>query len=91
MTTISPTVIAPGAASIAMLGGFGIDWKIDGAVSSGRFSVVHHPLALKALGAPLHRHHDHSPRECQGRAGTSCAAGAAWTEALAAHCVCLCN
>ncbi|MGN6685704.1 MAG: cupin domain-containing protein [Devosia sp.] len=57
MTTISPTVIAPGAASIAMLGGFGIDWKIDGAVSSGRFSVVHHPLAPKALGAPLHRHH----------------------------------
>lgn len=38
------------------LGGLGIVWKIEGAASEGRFSVVHHPLAPRALAAPLHRH-----------------------------------
>jgi mannose-6-phosphate isomerase-like protein (cupin superfamily) len=38
------------------LGGLGIVWKIDGAEAGQRFSVVHHPLAPRALAAPLHRH-----------------------------------
>jgi len=38
-------------------GGFGVDWKIDGALTEGRFSVVHHPIAPRTLAAPLHRHH----------------------------------
>ena len=38
------------------LGGLGIVWKIEGAASDSRFSVVHHPLAPRALAAPLHRH-----------------------------------
>jgi mannose-6-phosphate isomerase-like protein (cupin superfamily) len=38
-------------------GGFGVDWKIDGAETGGRFSIVHHPMAPHALAAPLHRHH----------------------------------
>lgn len=38
------------------LGGLGIVWKIEGAESDKRFSVVHHPLAPRALAAPLHRH-----------------------------------
>ena len=38
------------------LGGLGIVWKIEGAEAGGRFSVVHHPLAPRALAAPLHRH-----------------------------------
>ena len=38
------------------LGGLGIVWKIEGAEADGRFSVVHHPLAPRALAAPLHRH-----------------------------------
>lgn len=38
------------------LGGLGIVWKIEGAESDKRFSVVHHPLARRALAAPLHRH-----------------------------------
>jgi mannose-6-phosphate isomerase-like protein (cupin superfamily) len=38
------------------LGGLGIVWKIEGAAAEGRFSVVHHPLAPRALAAPLHRH-----------------------------------
>ncbi|WP_348177959.1 cupin domain-containing protein [Gaiella sp.] len=38
------------------LGGLGIVWKIEGAEADERFSVVHHPLAPRALAAPLHRH-----------------------------------
>lgn len=38
-------------------GTFGVHWKIDGADTAGRFSVVHHPIAPRSLVAPLHRHH----------------------------------
>jgi quercetin dioxygenase-like cupin family protein len=38
------------------LGGLGIVWKIEGAETGERFSVVHHPLAPHALAAPLHKH-----------------------------------
>lgn len=38
-------------------GAFGVHWKIDGADTAGRFSVVHHPIAPRSLVAPLHRHH----------------------------------
>ena len=38
------------------LAGLGIVWKIEGAEAGERFSVVHHPLAPRALAAPLHRH-----------------------------------
>lgn len=37
-------------------GGLGVVWKLDAADTGGRFSVVHHPLAARALAAPLHRH-----------------------------------
>ncbi len=53
----SPVAIPHGAGVRADLGGFGIDWKIDGLHSEQRFSVVHHPLAPRTLAAPLHRHH----------------------------------
>lgn len=38
-------------------GTFGVHWKIDGADTGGRFSVVHHPIAPRSLVAPLHLHH----------------------------------
>lgn len=38
-------------------GGLGVQWKIEGSESGGRFAVVHHPIGPKALAAPLHRHH----------------------------------
>lgn len=39
-------------------GGFGVRWKIDGPRTDGRFAIVHHPLAPRALAAPLHYHHN---------------------------------
>jgi len=37
-------------------GGLGVEWKIDGIRTDGRFAVVHHPMAPRALAAPLHCH-----------------------------------
>jgi mannose-6-phosphate isomerase-like protein (cupin superfamily) len=53
----APTIIPHAAGDTFAIGGFGIQWKIDGAASGNRFSIVHHPLAPRALAAPLHRHH----------------------------------
>lgn len=55
MQSTSTTISAEGRASVD-LGGFGVVWKIEGAEAGERFSVVHHPLAPRALAAPLHRH-----------------------------------
>jgi mannose-6-phosphate isomerase-like protein (cupin superfamily) len=55
MTTAS-IAIAPDNADRVDLGGIGVTWKIPGAATGERFSVVHHPLAPRALAAPLHRH-----------------------------------
>lgn len=57
MTNTLGTVTIPADSSERVdLGGLGIVWKIEGADADGRFSVVHHPLAPRALAAPLHRH-----------------------------------
>ena len=49
-------IIQPGAGGSFDFGGLGVDWKVDGADTDGRFSIVHHPIAPRALAAPLHRH-----------------------------------
>jgi mannose-6-phosphate isomerase-like protein (cupin superfamily) len=48
--------IPPDSAERVDLAGLGIVWKIEGADAGERLSVVHHPLAPRALAAPLHRH-----------------------------------
>jgi mannose-6-phosphate isomerase-like protein (cupin superfamily) len=49
------TIPADGSEHVE-IGGLGIVWKIEGSEAGERFSVVHHPLAPRALAAPLHRH-----------------------------------
>lgn len=39
-------------------GGLGVEWKVEGADTEQRFSIVHHPMAPRALAAPLHYHHN---------------------------------
>jgi mannose-6-phosphate isomerase-like protein (cupin superfamily) len=53
-----PVVVLPDAGESFDFGGLGVDWKIDAAATGRRFSVVHHPMAARALAAPLHRHHN---------------------------------
>jgi mannose-6-phosphate isomerase-like protein (cupin superfamily) len=52
------TIIQPGAGRSFDFGGFGVRWKIDGEQTGDRFSIVHHPIAPRALAAPLHLHHN---------------------------------
>ena len=53
----APIVALPGVTESFDFGGLGVDWKIDSIHTGRRFSVVHHPMAPRALAAPLHRHH----------------------------------
>ena len=53
----TPLIIRAGAGEKFDFGSYGVHWKIEGSQAGGRFSVVHHPLAPRSLGAPLHRHH----------------------------------
>ena len=56
--TIEPIAIPPGQKGTFDFGGLGVEWKIDGRDTDARFSVVHHPIAPRALAAPLHYHHN---------------------------------
>jgi len=53
----SPVSIPPDGGDAFDFGGLVVEWKIDGDAAGGRFSVVHHPIAPRALAAPLHYHH----------------------------------
>jgi mannose-6-phosphate isomerase-like protein (cupin superfamily) len=53
-----PIVVAPDDKAFFDFGGLGVRWKIDARDTGGRFSVVHHPIAPRALAAPLHLHHN---------------------------------
>ena len=57
-TQKEPTIIMSGQSESFDFGGLGIDWKIDGSDTDERFAVVHHPIAPRALAAPLHYHHN---------------------------------
>lgn len=50
-------LITPDSGEAFDFGGLGVNWKIEGADAGDRFSVVHHPIAPRALASPLHFHH----------------------------------
>lgn len=54
----TPTIVTPDGRAAFDFGGLGVQWAIDGAQTGGHFSVVHHPIAPRALAAPLHFHHN---------------------------------
>ncbi len=53
-----PTVILPHQKDSFDFGGLGVEWKIDGRDTGHHFAAVHHPIAPRALAAPLHYHHN---------------------------------
>ena len=69
-TTSSP-VLGPDAGEAVQLGGLGVRFIIGGGVTDGRFSLVEHPIAPRALGAPLHVHEreDEYSYVLEGRVG----------------------
>ena len=56
--TQKPTVILPDESDTFDFGGLGVEWKIGGPDTGERFAIIHHPIAPRALAAPLHYHHN---------------------------------
>ena len=54
--TATAKVLAPTEGQVAQLGGIGARLMVNGTESGGGFSLVEHPMAPRALGAPMHRH-----------------------------------
>lgn len=53
----SGSLLSPGGAGEKFdTGRLGKHWKLNGAQTGGRFSVVHHRLPPRTLAAPFHRH-----------------------------------
>ena len=49
-------IVGPSDAKEGFLGSIGVRFLLDGAEAGGRFSLLEHPMAPRALAAPLHRH-----------------------------------
>ncbi len=56
MEAIAARVLGPRDGKAGFLGSIGVRFMIDGAESGGGFSMVEHPMAPRALAAPLHKH-----------------------------------
>ena len=57
-STLSVRVLLAGEGDTSSLGGVRDRFMIDGADTSGRFALVEHLFAPRALAAPMHRHHN---------------------------------
>ncbi|MBW3593099.1 MAG: cupin domain-containing protein [Actinobacteria bacterium] len=49
-------VVGPQEGTTLDFGGFGVRFIVRGTETNGAFALVEHPLAPRALAAPLHRH-----------------------------------
>ena len=53
----APKILRPGDGKAGSLGAIGVRFMIDAEeTDAGGFSLAEHPMPLRALGAPLHRH-----------------------------------
>src|SRR5213595_3125980 len=71
MAATQVRVLGPNDGQAGFLGSIGVRFMIDGAESGGGFSRVEHPMAPRALAAPLHRHNreDEYSYVLEGRVG----------------------
>ena len=56
MTDTAAKVVGPRDGKAGSLGSIGVRFMIGGPDTDERFSLVEHPMAPRALAAPLHRH-----------------------------------
>jgi len=56
MQTATAKVVGPKDGKAGFLGSIGVRFMIDGDEAGGDFSLVEHPMAPRALAAPVHRH-----------------------------------
>jgi mannose-6-phosphate isomerase-like protein (cupin superfamily) len=68
---MSARVVGPEDGKVGFLGSIGVRWMIDGEDTDRGFSLVEHPMAPRALAAPLHRHknEDEYTYVIEGRVG----------------------
>jgi quercetin dioxygenase-like cupin family protein len=68
---VATQVLGPTGGSSVDLGGLGVRFMIDSDTAGGGFSLVEHPIAPRALAAPLHRHanEDEYSYVLEGRVG----------------------
>jgi mannose-6-phosphate isomerase-like protein (cupin superfamily) len=55
-TTTVARVLGPDEGEQGFLGTIGVRFMMDAGDTEGRFALVEHPMAPRALAAPLHRH-----------------------------------
>lgn len=58
MPTAVRAILGPDQGNSVHLYALGVRFMIDGSQTGGRFSLVEHPLPPRALGSPIHTHHD---------------------------------
>jgi len=56
MTEMGATIVGPRDGKAGQLGGIGVRFMAWSEGTGGGFSLVEHPMAPRALAAPLHRH-----------------------------------
>jgi mannose-6-phosphate isomerase-like protein (cupin superfamily) len=68
---MSMTVIGPAQGKSVSFGGLGVRFLIGGEQTDGRFALVEHPIAPRALAAPMHvhEHEDEYMFVLEGRVG----------------------
>jgi mannose-6-phosphate isomerase-like protein (cupin superfamily) len=58
MSVTTAKVVGSADGNTGFLGSIGVRFMLDGAEAGDRFSLIEHPMAPRALAAPLHRHHN---------------------------------
>jgi quercetin dioxygenase-like cupin family protein len=73
MSISTVRVVGPKDGKTGNLGGIGVRFMVGGADSRGGFALVEHPMAPRALAAPMHRHsrEDEYSYVLEGRVGAS--------------------
>src|SRR3712207_8603362 len=73
MQATAPTniVLGPNDGEAVIVGALGVRFMIDSATSGGGFALVEHPIAPRALAAPMHvhQHEDEYSYVLEGRVG----------------------
>src|SRR5579884_1615308 len=82
-TETPPRIVGPTDGKSGLLGAIGVRFMIDGADTSGGFSLVEHPMPARALAAPLHRHsrEDEYSFVIEGRMGAQLGEATVYAEA----------
>ena len=80
---MSAKIVGPQAGKAGHLGGIGVRFMAWAAETGGGFSLVEHPMAPRALAAPLHRHthEDEYSYVLEGRMGADLGGEVVYAEA----------